>query len=111
LVAAADEMGTVEDQFDMETVIAQENAVRRFRIATIADEFRRLEEWQIVDQQCAILDVIAAHIGMAGTLDREGFVEEDAGAGDDAGTAAAIIAAGRCRRAHGIGAIEAIIEA
>ena len=111
LIAAADEMGAVEDQLDMQAVVAQQDRVGRFGVAAVAGEFRGVGEGAVVDQQGAVLHVVAPDIGVTGAVEGEEAVEEDAGAGDDPGAAAAVVTARGRGRAHGVGAVERVVEA
>ena len=103
-------MGAVEDQFDVEPIVFQQDRIGGLGVAFVADEFRGLHQRHVINQKRTVLDDVAARIGVRGAVDREGFIQKHAGAGDDACTASPLIAAGRGGRAHGIGAVEAVIQ-
>ena len=101
----------VEDQFDMQPVIAQKNRLGRAGVAAEAHKLLGADQRHVVDQKNAILDVVAPHIGMAGALDGEGVVKEDPRPRNDPCPAPAFVAAFRRQGAHCIGAVETVIEA
>src|SRR5260221_14678924 len=103
-------MGAIEDQLDMQSVVAQQNRIRRLWIAAIADELFRMGQRQVVDQQSPVLDLIAPDIGMAGALDRKGLIQEYPGSRHHTGTAAPVITPHCYLRTHGNGAIETVVE-
>ena len=111
LIARADEMRPVEDQFDMQAIVPQEDRIRCLRIAAVAHELRGVHQRQVVDQKGPVLHRVAAHIGMAGAGDRENLVQEDPPPGHHAGSPAAFIAARGWQRVHRVGAIKAVIQA
>ena len=103
-------MGAVKDQFDMQTVVDQQDRIRRLGVAAVASEFCGVHQGQIVDQQGAVRDVVAAHVGMAGAGDGKRLVQEHPGAGDDPCAVATVIAARR-RFAQGVGAVKCVVKA
>ncbi len=111
LIAAANRMGAIKDQFHMHAVITQQNGIRRFGIAREADEFRRIDQRLVINQQLAFFDIVAAHIGMAAPLNREGVIQKDPCARHNPCPAPAIIAPRCWQAAHGIGAVIGIIKA
>ena len=111
LVARANWVGAVKDQFHMQPVVAQQNGIGRARIATVAHEFLGADQWLLVNQQSAVFDIIAPHIGMAGADNRKGFIQKHPCARHNPRASPAFIAPRRRRTAHGIGAVKRVIQA
>ena len=111
LITAANRMGPVKDQLYMQPVIAQQDRIRRFRVALVAHEFLRLRQRAVVYQQRPVLHIVAAHIRMACALDRERFIEEHTCPRHNPRTMPTVIATLRRRRAHRIGAVKTIVKA
>ena len=111
LIAAADEMGAVEHQFDVQAVVAQDHRMRRLGVAAVAHEFLGADKRQVVDQKLPLLHMIAAHIGVAGAGNRESLVQKNPRPRHNPRAPAPLIPALGNRAGHGVGAIEAIIKA
>ena len=110
-VATADLVGAVEDQLHMQPVVAQQHRLRRARMAAVADELLRLRQRQVVDQQRAAAHVVAPRVGMTGAVQRKRLVEEHPRPRHDPRAPTPVIAAGRRRAAHRVGAVQAVVEA
>ena len=110
LVTAANRMGAVKDQFNMQAIVAQKDGIRRLCIARIALELRRICEGLVIHHQLPLIHAIAADIGMACPLNGEAVIKEDPRARHNARSTTAIIAAFGGQAAHSIRAIKRIIE-
>ena len=111
LIPTSDEMRAIKDQFHMQAVVLQKDRIGGLGIALVAHEFPRAHQRQIIHQKCAILHVIAPHIGMAGPRNRKGLIQKHPRPRHHPRAAPTLIAPRRRGAAHGIGAIEAIIKA
>ena len=110
LIPASHPVRAIEDQLDMEGIVAQEHGVRRAGMATISDEFLRVDQRHVVHQQRALADMIPARIRVAGPFEREGIVEEHPRPRHDPGAPATVITAGGGKASHRVRAIEAVVE-
>ena len=95
-VGRADRVVRVEDDFDMQAIMAEQPALR-----TRADKLRRIGQD----------DFLARQIGPASRCQRNGIVQKRLGPGDDLRPARRVIALARSRARNGIRAIERIIQA
>ena len=95
----------VDDQFDVQAVVAEDQRRWRCGFAAIACE----GGWVCQRRDCgAVLYAPALNVGVPAAGEGDGFVEEGFGAGDDLGAARCVVAAGswlcregrRCRRAR-----------
>ena len=104
-------MGAVEHQLDVQPVIAQDHRMRHLGVAAVADEFFGVNERQVIDEKLPLLHMIAAHVGVAGTGDREGLIQEHPRPRHNPCAPAPLIATFGDRSGHGIGAVKAIVKA
>ncbi len=110
LVARADHVSAVEDQLHMQAVVAQDDPVRRHGPPGVTHELLGVGQRQVVGQKRAVLDVVAAHVGVAGALDGKGLVQKHPRPRHHARTAAAVVAAGRRRAAHRVGPVIGVVK-
>ena len=111
LIARADGMGAVKDKLHVQAVIPQQYGIGSPRIAAVAHKFLGADEWLFINQQNAVFDIIAPHIGVAGTLNRESLVQKHPRPRHNPCAAPAFIAPRRGRAAHSVGAIKRIVQA
>ena len=115
-VIAADTVRAVDDDLQMQAVVAQQDARRRRRLARMTGEDGRIGQSCFtppgqVDDQPPVLDAIADRLGMTALSQRRRLIQEGAGAGDDASAALDVIASRPGRLAQRIGAVKRIIQA
>ena len=111
LIAAADGMGAVKHQFHMQPVVHQQHRIRGFGVPAIACELFTRHQRHIVDQQRAIVHMIAPGIGMTAAGDGKGIIQKHPHPCHNPRTAPPVISAFGWCTAHGIGAIKCIKQA
>jgi hypothetical protein len=117
-VFAADRMGAVEVQLNVQAVMAEENRGGCGRLAVPADEGERIRRRGAGavgqgDRKRAAVDGVAGGVAMAAGEQGNGLVQERARVGDDAGPADGIegvAGGGAVGGVDGVGAIEGVVE-
>ncbi len=114
-IGTADAVIAVDDDLQMQAVVAQQDARGRRRLARIADEDRRIGQTRRsstgqADDQPPVLDTVFSRLGMATLSQRRRLIQQGAGAGDDPAPTLGVIAAALGRFAQSIRAIEGVIQ-
>jgi hypothetical protein len=111
LVPRPDGRGAVEHQLHMKRVVLQKHRLRRARMPAPAHELRGLHQRLVVHQKLPAPHMVAPRVGVARPLDRERLVQEHPRPRDHPRAPAPVIAAGRGRAPHRVGAVERVIKA
>ena len=111
LIAAANWMGAVKDQFHMQPVVAQHNSGWRFWVPRKAHKLGRIGKRQIVNQQGTFVDIISLGIRMAAPFNRERFIQKHTRPRNNAGTVAFVVAPFGRQSTHRVSAIKPVVQA
>ncbi len=115
-IVLTDAMRAVDDDLQMQAVVAQQNARRRISRSGMAREHigarrPRLQPAVQRHDQPAMLDPIGRGLSVRSGRQRRRLIQKRAGAGDDLGAAFDVIAARLRRLAQRIRAVEGVIQA
>ncbi|MCY1524644.1 hypothetical protein D9M68_595870 [compost metagenome] len=116
-IGAADGVGAIDLDLEMQAVVLEQDGRGRRSGALVAGELRtELQARGAVgqrDAQLAVLDGVAAGIGVRALGQRRGGVQEGASARDDGGASLRVIARARVARrgGDGVGAVEGVVQA
>ncbi len=115
-VALADAVCAVDDDLQMQAVVAQQNARRRIGLARITREHVRARQPGLKPavqrhDQAAMLDPIGRGLSVRSGRQRRRLIQNGAGAGDDLSAAFDVIAARVRRLAQRVRAVEGVIQA
>ena len=116
-IVAADRMRAIDHDLDVQAVVHEKNGGRRVRAAAIAGKLLGVFQADGLavserDRERAVLDRVAARVGMRTGRERHGFVEKAPRPGDDQLAARRIVAFRRRLGVarNGVGAIERVVE-
>ncbi|MHC3926378.1 hypothetical protein ACMZ4W_01481 [Brevundimonas naejangsanensis] len=115
-VVTADGVRAVDDDLQMQAVVAQQDARRRIGLAGMAREHIRARQPRLQlsvqrHDQPAVLDPIGRRLSVRSGGQRRRLIQKGAGAGDDARAALDVIAARLRRLAQRIGAVKRVVQA
>ena len=117
-IVAADRMRAIDDELDVQFVVDEKNGGRWGCAATEAGKLLGVFQADSLavskrHAERAVLDRVAARIGMRTGCERHGFIEKPPRPGDDTLAARRIVALrGRCMRVagNGVRAVECVVE-
>ena len=107
-VHGADGAGAVDDQFDVQAVVLQQDRLGSIRCAPPAGQLTGLSERR---RQAPVRDHIGLRVCVTARRQRHGFVEEGGGAGDDPRAPAGVIGSRRRQVAQRVCAVQGVIQA
>ena len=116
-VGRADGMGAVDQELDPEPVVLEEQRGRVVWCAAVAVEGGGVTQagagavGALGDERPrGRVDGVAHDVGVRAVLERHDVVEEGARPGDDAGAAGRVVRTGLGQVAHGVGAVERVVQ-
>ena len=115
-IVLTDAVRAVDDDLQMQAVVAQQNARRRIGLARITREHVRARQPRLQPavqrhDQAAMLDPIGRSLSVRSGRQRRRLIQNGTGAGDDLSAAFDVIAARVRRLAQRVRAVEGVIQA